>query len=183
MDLIFVENGFRRRGEYFNCKICGKQSVRRLGTNKEYCSITCRGVGCQTGTEIECWSCKKKFIRVPSKFKARHGLNFCSRTCKEKEQSLQGTCVVIRPDHYGNGNGYRNSLTDPLLEAGCVDCGLKTKWALSLHHIDGNRQNNVTDNIECLCHVHHAKRHLKLVNGVWVYDLKFLTPRELLNTI
>ena len=39
-----------------------------------------------------------------------------------------------------------------------------------VHHVDGNRDNNVTNNLEVVCHNCHIKRHLKKVGDEWSYD-------------
>lgn len=187
--MIFIESGQPRRGEVRKCEICRKDFVRRVNghvsrgklTKKKYCSRACSVAARINKVTLRCFACNKEFLRTPSDLKVvRHGLYFCSRECKEFSQSLIGKCPEIRPSHYGSKNTYRNSLTDALVEQGCVDCSTKTRYMLSIHHIDGNRSNNIQSNLEVVCFNDHAKRHLKLVEGHWIYCLSALTPREML---
>lgn len=94
-----------------------------------------------------------------------------------------GGIVEIMPPHYGTGDGrdiyrsYIKSLENPV----CEGCGENKRYLLTLHHVDGNRKNNVQDNFEVVCFNCHGKRHLKLVEKHWIYCTAALTPRELLH--
>lgn len=65
----------------------------------------------------------------------------------------------------------------------CVSCGISAKCLLAIHHIDGNKNNNNISNHEILCANCHILRHLKEINGEWVYYTKALTPRYLLSAL
>ena len=41
----------------------------------------------------------------------------------------------------------------------CATCGLRGLSVLTIHHIDGNRENNVYDNMIVLCHNCHHRHH------------------------
>jgi len=60
----------------------------------------------------------------------------------------------------------------------CEGCGEDERFLLIVHHIDGNRNNNSENNLEIVCSNCHMKRHLKKVNGKWMFNTKYLTPRE-----
>lgn len=60
----------------------------------------------------------------------------------------------------------------------CVSCGISFLPALTLHHIDGNEQNNGVANLEWVCWLHHAVRHMRRMQHSWVYDSSVLTPRS-----
>jgi predicted restriction endonuclease len=68
---------------------------------------------------------------------------------------------------------------DPLFRAGvefrkhpkpCEVCGSVEK--LDMHHIDGNHENNVIENIMWLCHNHHMKIHGKINGSNFSYVCK-----------
>jgi hypothetical protein len=139
----------------------------------------------QNRKELTCFQCKKKFWRVLSSIKNyRHGYYFCSRKCKEKAQSLDGTCLDIRPLHYKNGvASYIKRAFSKLLNK-CVSCGEDKKYLLIVHHKDGNRNNPFLDNLEIVCHNCHCKRHLRLnKKRELVFDTKCLTPLEELKVL
>jgi hypothetical protein len=183
-EIFFFESGSRRRGVKAICHWCKNEFIKRPNQNRKHCSIKCRAASQNTEVEIVCTNCQKQFKRKRRDLRSsRHGIYFCSRPCKEFAQSLRGHCNEIRPSHYGNGCSYKNSLTDVLIAEGCVDCGEKAKWSLSLHHKDGDRSNNKIENIECVCHNHHSKRHLRFLNNEWVYNSKYITPRNILDKI
>lgn len=188
MEIIsFIENGYRRRGERANCKVCNKEFTRRInpqgGKKKECCSVKCRGVSERDRIQTSCYNCKRIFFRHPSDFKSKHGFQFCGRKCKELAQSLDGICKEIRPVHYGTGlKEYRNKVKKQIKE-GCITCGIKNEFLLQVHHKDGNRENNDLSNLEVVCHNCHTIRHLKLIDGKWKFDYKVLTPRNMIETI
>jgi hypothetical protein len=101
--------------------------------------------------------------------------------CKEKAQSLQGSVLQIRPTHYKDGACSYNTTCFRLKDNECEGCGEPRKYLLEVHHKDGNRKNNELNNLEIVCANCHKIRHLKFKNGVWIFDFKYLTPRELIN--
>ena len=179
--ITFIESGMKRKGVKKICPICKCEFVTRVHGGKETCSIGCRGIQKRTEIEVTCFNCGKKFFRVPSHLKnSKHRYCFCSRVCKEVAQSLVGKCPNIRPSHYGSKLEYRNSLTNEMVSKGCIDCGEKRPYRVVIHHVDGDRTNNVLSNLEVVCFSHHGIRHLSLCKGEWVYNPRALTPRELL---
>jgi hypothetical protein len=122
---------------------------------------------------VSCSFCSKVFGKAKSRLKSKHGVYFCSRICKDKGQSIEGGVTAIQPDHYGNGiHNYRSKVDLTM----CVGCGESRNFLLVAHHIDGDRKNNLRENLECVCQNCHALRHLKCVDGVWIYCSKVLTP-------
>jgi 5-methylcytosine-specific restriction endonuclease McrA len=108
-------------------------------------------------------------------------LYFCSRKCKDDAQKIGGVQEIM-PPHYGRSNGknvYKN-LIENTCSPTCIGCSEINKYLLCVHHIDGNRNNNALSNLEIVCGNCHIKRHLKLINGEWVYDCDYLTDRDLL---
>jgi len=43
----------------------------------------------------------------------------------------------------------------------CAICGIRGNQILTVHHIDGNHENNVYDNTSVLCHNCHSQYHEK----------------------
>jgi len=185
--VFFCENdGHKRKGEKANCGICNIEFIRRLKPNpgygkKRYCTTACAAKAKQNKVIVKCEICKKSKQITPSKLKnSKHGVYFCGRKCKDFAQSLEGDCKAIQPAHYGTGYGeysYREKCKKKFLK-GCVGCCEKKKYKLVVHHKDGNRKNNKMSNLEVVCYSCHAVRHLKKVNGVWIFDYKVLTPRN-----
>ena len=189
--IIFLESGCRRKGEEFNCKFCGKKSIRRIKAHKgrrkkEFCDIKCSGMAARNRLTVKCQNCGKKIYRTHSRVEtSRHGVFFCGRKCKDYAQSLNGDCKEIRPPHYGNGEySYRNrTAVKKQLAKGCIDCLESKYYLLVVHHIDGDRTNNKESNLEVVCRNCHTRRHLRLKDGQWIFGHNSLTPRELLSTV
>jgi len=153
---------------------------------KKYCSKKCHEKSCKNRIIVKCANCGKEIERTPSKLKlARHGFSFCNRKCKEEAQKLGGKCPEIRPAHFGTGNGehHYRELMQQEIKLGCVDCFNKTIYMLVVHHIDGNRKNNVKENLEVVCKNCHAKRHFKIKEEKWSFWSASLTPREMLDQL
>jgi hypothetical protein len=112
---------------------------------------------------------------------SKSGMVFCSRKCKDEAQKIGGVSAIM-PPHYGLSHG--KHLWDRLIhddpDAKCMGCGEPRRFLLCVHHIDGDRENNVQENLEVVCGNCHIIRHLKQVKGEWVYCTKVMTPRDLL---
>lgn len=178
--LFIMEYGVKRTAEKINCDYCNNEFIRRIGRKTRFCSHKCSTKALQNKVEIICSNCGCKSFKKPSQIKrAKHGYYFCTKKCKDFAQSLKGNVEAIRPSHYGTSNGlylYRSICKEELLK-GCK-CGEKRPYLLVVHHIDGNRENNKKDNLEVVCGNCHMLRHLKKLNGIWVYSPCYLTPRE-----
>jgi hypothetical protein len=162
------------------CLICNKEFFAPLKAKAKYCGKTCYNSHPKKTVKHTCRVCNKEFLRLPLKSAlAKHSSGFCSRACKDFGQSIRGGCKDIQPPHYGSDSEYRSKI--PVEK--CIGCGETRKFLLFVHHIDGNREHNVTENLECVCPTCHVIRHLHLVKGDWSYCTKVLTPREHLEEI
>lgn len=171
----------RRKAERHNCKLCNKSFLRRMHglTKMKYCSRECYNLSSRKRVEVICFQCGKIFNKTKSKSLCnKHGFHFCSRSCKEIAQSLDGKCVDIRPLHYGTGTRVYADIAFRNLPNECCGCGDKTEYLLVVHHKDGDRENSCLDNLEIVCCNCHAKRHLRVLDDKWVFDSRALTPRE-----
>ncbi len=186
MEIIkFIECGRKRKGIIIKCGYCGKDVPCRLDIIKKFCSNKCKIASTRKKIVLNCQWCKKYFERKPSyKQNSKSGFYFCSRTCKEEAQKLGGIKEIM-PSHYGTGT-YRNADCTRFWDVSkkiCVGCENNLEFLLTIHHKDGNPHNNSWDNLEIVCFNCHAKRHLKEVDGKFVYDTKALTPRHLLESL
>lgn len=182
--LYLIEGGRKRLAEKHICICCGNDFLRRktVANNRkktECCSAKCASKNRKHTIEVECFNCGKNVWKTPSKIKAaKHNVYFCSRKCKDVAQSLDGGCEAIRPGHYGNGMASYRSIAKRSSKWECR-CGVKYDGILSVHHKDGNRENNTASNLEVVCPLCHYIRHMdKLENGEWAMRNTVLTPRE-----
>ena len=188
--LTVVQGGRTRRAAEVVCEQCGEKFLRRddeYGRRRpqRFCSIECRSLATRNREEYTCAACGKEFDRTASKLKcSRSGIVFCSRGCKDKASRLAGGISEIWPGHYGNnGSGVKLNIRSDMIEAmekGCVNCGERRRYLITVHHIDSDRSNNNLDNVEVVCWNHHAMRHLQFIDGEWGFNFKALTPREML---
>lgn len=180
----FVDKaGQKRIGIIVNCLQCGAEFVTRKSRKAKFCSRQCCGKYKCTKLNLTCANCGKNFKRKQSNCKkSKSGLFFCSRTCKDVAQQLDGIKEIHLP-HYGDGNNkwHRNRLL--LNQTKCEGCEEDKLYLLFMHHKDGDSNNNDKDNLEIVCSNCHVKRHLKKINGEWIYDTKSLTPRHMLDQL
>jgi hypothetical protein len=169
------------------CGICESTFwVPKYRTNK-YCSKACSGRA-QTALHtitLECDNCGISCIKKLGNLRnSKSGKYFCTRKCKDYAQSLDGTCPAIRPSHYGNGkSSYRSRTSVQRRLSGCVGCGEMRLFMLDVHHMDKNRRNNMRSNLEIVCANCHRKRHLKYLEGEWIYDNRVITPRDVITSL
>jgi len=111
-DIYFIECGIRRKGEYHVCEYCGVKTIRRLNGKQKYCSVGCSSKAKQKQIQLTCSTCGKVFERTKSKLNnSKHGVYFCSKTCKISAQSLTSTCPDSKkflPSHYGTSKHVTN---------------------------------------------------------------------------
>ena len=168
------------------CIDCFTEIKIRLNSKRLRCrSCSYKFKSTKGRVDVKCECCSAIISKRKSGLKnSKHEVYFCNRVCKEKSQSLAGNCEKIKPDHYGNSNGKHlwKILSKNAKE--CSSCKENKKYLLQIHHIDGNRENNIESNMEVVCGNCHIKRHLKLdIDGNWCYDTDFLTPRDLLKSL
>ena len=182
-------SGSKRTGIAKLCPVCKKEFITRADKPSETCGKICKGKlkSIKNTCVFHCDWCKKEFTRAKSKKKnSKKRFYFCSRKCKESAQKISKNGIKeIMPNHYGTSIGreavkrYKKCIKN----IQCEECGEKREYLLSVHHKDGNHLNNIKTNFELVCGNCHIKRHLKNVDGKWVYDTKSLTPRSLLNEL
>lgn len=183
MDKIFkYENGKKRSGEIVLCKHCKESFIKIKNSKQKFCSVKCSKIHLQNRIKVKCAYCNKELLRTPNKIKAsKSGLFFCSHSCLGKARRIENS--IIKPSTYKNGisayrlKAFRNN------KHKCVDCDEVKLYLLVVHHIDGNRKNNKLTNLEIVCSNCHRKRHLKVVNGEFIYDTSSLTDRDLIHKI
>jgi hypothetical protein len=189
MEKLYVEENNGRRSEAVKicCDNCGKDFLKRKrfikNSKNHFCCRECLYKFQKNTIKIKCDYCDNICEKTQTQLKNRKSnLVFCSRECKDKAQRLESGKKFnnLRPDHYGIGNGKYNYNKNAFNNKPnkCVDCGEDKKYLLCVHHIDGNRKNNVLENLEIVCANCHRKRHLSLIDGEWCYNTKFLTNRE-----
>lgn len=169
-DLYIIQSGVKRKAEMVCCERCDNNFLKRKNSKTKFCSVECANNTKRNRIELECFECGKKFERVKSKAlnSSKHDRHFCSRKCKEKAQSLIGSCLEIRPDHYGTGSqpkSYRKKAFNEL-DKKCNKCGYdKYLDILQVHHKDKNRLNNNIENLEILCPNCHMEFHFLEKSG------------------
>lgn len=182
-------DGKKRKLIQRKCGFCDKEFWCPAYRKIKYCSPKCYRNDKTTKEEIKCHQCGKVVLRAPKRIGKNNphnksGLNFCSRQCKNYAQSIEGGCKSLQPPHYRNGQTLNKNKHKKIRMTGCVSCGENRIYLLEVHHIDGNRKNNVESNLECVCSNCHKIRHLRLVEDVgFIYDNKYLTDRSLIGVI
>lgn len=169
-----------------NCVECGCDIFHRPNKTKLRCRKCFYKFHSESGrVRVICSHCGKHFLKRKSSLdSSKNSLYFCTRKCKDTAQSLAGNCDKIRPSHYGTSKG--KHLWGVLIKKAtkCESCPETKKYLFQIHHKDGNRENNIEENLEVVCCNCHAKRHLKLnEDNQWCYDTDFLTPRDMINKI
>ena len=187
--VFFWEGNRRRRGERVKCLQCSSPFVRRItcsNGNKRYCSKVCASKARVVfEKKFPCGTCRKPVSVRSQRYKScKSGVFFCSSVCQAIAQRIEGGLKEIQPPHYGNGKGAYKAIAFRTHKHECVDCGLRFRPFLVVHHKDGDRENNHSSNLEVVCLNHHALRHMKKLKcGTWVYSTMSLTPRRMLKKL
>ena len=159
LEKFAVYGGVNRRVySITECKVCNMPvwSLRTYLDTAKYCSRECAYKSkIRNREELHCAKCSVQFSRTKKKRKNKSGIVFCSRTCKDASQGIDGLLI---PGHYNN-IGISNYRRRALKHYGrsCQKCSysIDTKM-LDVHHIDGNRRNNKIVNLAVLCVWCHA---------------------------
>jgi len=129
------------------CKLCSAQfSV--IGCRKDtakYCSKQCYYASQRFNVgsiKLKCEHCRRSFTKSPTKVRTK---NYCSQRCRI-EGSKRKAAVRAR--------------------GRCHRCGWKKIPAiLVIHHIDRNKRNGASDNLELLCWNCHMADHFLAHDG------------------
>jgi endogenous inhibitor of DNA gyrase (YacG/DUF329 family) len=151
------------------CKGCGKEITFPPSQNRNWCSLDCfYKTDKKQKFKLVCSFCKKTFVRNEKRY------TFCSEKCyysalsiKMKGKVIGGKKGLISKkenrlkmlkkcnyQHKMHADNYRKLI---VLEV-CSICGAKNKRMVA-HHKDGNRTNNLPDNLVALCYGCHKKEH------------------------
>jgi len=150
--------GSAKTGKEISCDYCGSivyKSLSQLNASKSgkhFCSKECSGKyiseSINNNFNVVCDYCDKPFRKSPSSIGKT---NFCSRICWEK---------YIQSD---SPSYYRKFKKDK-----CEYCGLIpiNKCQLDIHHNDGNKKNNESENLITLCANCHRLIHYYIKNNI-----------------
>lgn len=181
---IIEKDGRRRKAEAFVCEHCRTPSLRRRNSKKRFCSRACRSLSDRCAVAVNCSRCGKEVKRPPSRVKSSKTEHFfCSRECHHEAQKMNSG-ISVQPAHYGTGlSGGRVLIQTHNLGDECQVCGEDAQYKLSVHHVDGNRKHNESNNLELVCMNCHTHRHLKMTNGEWRYSPRSLTPLHVVQSL
>lgn len=137
-----------------SCEQCGEEFwVPLHRVDRKYCSIDCRTTASKRRVLVTCDYCGVQFEKRPSAVKE---YNFCCRDHKDAAQRIGGV-GGIQPSHYTDGKHVYRQTAFREYGKTCDNCGYdKLEEMLDVHHIDGNRSNNKSDNLRVLCVWCHA---------------------------
>jgi stalled ribosome alternative rescue factor ArfA len=166
--IIKDKHGKSRSHVDFKCDFCSKKHIKekRLVKNNNFCSVLCSNNFRYKDVKkikTKCAYCKQVIIRNPSRHRAKSGLCFCSKQCKNEGQKIKNNIQDVWPSHYGLANGFHSyrKLALSHYEKKCAKCGYKKITdILQVHHIDHNRSNNDINNLQILCPNCHSIEHL-----------------------
>jgi len=116
--------------------------------------------------QLNCCVCGLEITKYVSDYtRRRNKNNYCSKDCYNNRRKENLKRLKRGTQYYDN-----------LLTNSKCSCGIEEKYLLQIHHIDGNHNNNIPENLEIVCANCHVKRHLKKnKNGELVYHPKSLT--------
>ncbi len=160
-------DGQRRRLYPRTCASCGTGFYAPKHVKAKYCSNMCNGFAKRNRETFECAFCGQRFQKKPSSDAARTGLRFCTRSCKDKAQRIEGLQALHLP-HYRDGRAsYRKKAFQELALRCGICCYDKEARMLDVHHRDGDRSNNRLSNLEILCVWCHALRTRRVGIHEW----------------
>ena len=145
------------------CAVCqkafySKPSQLKLGWGK-YCSATCRNKSQFNGHKVRCFTCGKGVYKSLARLKhSKSGNYFCDKKC----QTLWRNSIFSgeKSPNWINGiRSYREILLRNEEKPVCVLCRVADVRILTVHHVDGNRKNNLISNLVWVCHNCHHLVH------------------------
>jgi hypothetical protein len=165
-------DGQSRKLYKVNCVQCNNTLFRPkhlIIKRLQFCTPECSSAY-QARNRIDCIcaQCKVSFKRPQSKIEiSKSGLQFCSRECKDTAQRIGGI-EEIMPEHYGIGEYSYRSRALYFYGECCKKCNYDDDLRmLDVHHKDGNRGNNILENLEVLCVWCHAMETRKVAQHNW----------------
>lgn len=147
------------------CKVCGRNiRIKRCHAAKgwgKFCSKSCQGKAQINGKWLECDYCGKKIYRTPKDFRrSRSKKFFCTVSCHCSWENENRRCGENAPNWISGQAVYRSLLKRYGKKEECRICGMKDKRVLVVHHIDSDRKNNISENLEWLCRNCHCIVHM-----------------------
>lgn len=160
IDATYIQWGGRKRKCFpKECQYCGNTFYVPKHVYEKYkcCSKQCSSNLIKSRrVSVTCSNCGTKILKQPSDLvNSKTGNYFCNRKCKEKYQSE-------------NGKDFTGVFSPAVAQAKhkrqiveCEKCGYNEyPEILVIHHKDGDRSNNNSDNWIVLCQNCHAIEHL-----------------------
>lgn len=154
----------------YECLQCKQPFKARKPIEKKprlYCTQACHQASRGIATTSPCGYCGEKVKRHPSKLKnSKSGYVFCDRKCKENAQRARSIPQIL-PPHYDQTPHPKYTYRKRALETYGEKCANEwcplTKYGaeipikmLDVDHIDNDRTNNTTENLQVLCVWCHA---------------------------
>lgn len=124
---------------------------------KLYCSKECQRLSKFTGEELICSQCGKTFYRNKSRID-RSKRTFCSNSCSANFYNK----YKIKTNGKSVAHYRKKALSIPE-NVSCYFCGYSILEILEVHHKDGNRENNLIENLIPLCPTHHKELHRGII--------------------
>lgn len=151
------------------CEKCGKPFLalqkylnRKGKRHARFCGIGCANAARKRAKEpnLSCAQCGMPFFRNAShQANSKSGIYFCSRSCKEIAQRLDGI-KAIHPPRYGKSEVIYRDKALRAYGSKCLGCGYDAHVkVLEVHHRDRNRKNNAIGNLAVLCRNCHTEVH------------------------
>ena len=144
----------------------------RRGQSNFYCSNACAHRG--EASILDCGTCGKKIRVLASARRSKSGLYFCSKRCAAITNNTAYRSGENNPN-WANG---KHSYRERMLGDKCEDCGESRYYLLVVHHKNGDRERNQSDDLVTLCHNCHVMRHLVPKDGLLVLRWNVLTSEE-----
>ncbi len=162
----------------YECKVCSSEIESFPSQRKLTCGKECHKILQRKGKIIKCALCNRDFYKPRCKMNSKcckSGFYFCSKKCKGDAQTMPNKFAAMIPSHYNNCKRRYREKAFRELKNECNKCSENRKFILTVHHMDGDRTNSRLKNLEILCFNCHVTKHLRLLNGEYVYDPKVLT--------
>lgn len=158
------------------CEECGKEFAASPSRNRRFCSRKCSGLFHRERIEIECLQCGRKVVIRKREVENGYG-KFCSRDCcsewsiGENSSNWRGG-LSFEPYSLNFNKAFKKKVRQRDLYK-CAVCGNR---ALSVHHIDYDKQHTTFGNCITLCRSHHSKTNFN--RNFWMTILLPLAIRR-----